>query len=51
MQKEAEAPVVPDGMLFDTNTLSMPVEVQIREQDFYQSCFTRKVNQNEGGVK
>lgn len=51
LQKEADAPAVPDGMLFDASAFSMPVEVQVREQDFYQSFFTRKVNQNEGGVR
>ena len=41
---------VPDSMVFDANVFAMPVDVQVRDQDFYQSYFTRKVNQSEGEV-
>jgi hypothetical protein len=39
---------VPDVMAFNANVFTMPVDVQVRDQDFYQSYFTKKVNQSEG---
>lgn len=48
LQKEMSETDVPDVMAFNANVFTMPVDVQVRDQDFYQSYFTKKVNQSEG---
>jgi hypothetical protein len=50
LQKEMNETDVPDAMVFDANVFTMPVDVQVRDQGFYQRYFTKKVNQSEGEV-